>query len=423
MSLIDRDRKFVWHPFTQVKTAPDPIPIVRGEGVWLFDEAGKRYIDANSSWWTILHGHGHPYIAEKISEQFNTLDHSIFAGATHPKAVELAERIVGHLPQQFEKVFFSDNGSTAVEVAIKMAYQFWHNQGIARKRFLAIEGAYHGDTFGAMSVGQRGYFNKPFEELFFDVDYIPFPTEDNIVEIEESMRELFDSGAFGGFIFEPLIQGAAGFRIYNSDLLERLLRIAKEYEVKMIADEVMTGFYRTGEMFAGDHIETKPDFVCLSKGVTGGVMACGLTATTAEVFNAFVSDDVGKALLHGHSFTANPIAVAAACASLDLLEKEECRAQVQMITDCHSEFVKQHQNNSQFKSIKSIGTILSIEIAVEGDSSYFSPVREKALDYFLNNEILLRPLGNVIFINPPYCISEEELRFIYSKVLNFLEIL
>ncbi|OIQ35201.1 MAG: adenosylmethionine--8-amino-7-oxononanoate transaminase [Crocinitomix sp. MedPE-SWsnd] len=421
MTLSEKDKQYVWHPFTQAQTSPEPIPIVKGEGVWLFDEEGKKYIDANSSWWTIIHGHAHPYMVEQISNQLSILDHSIFAGATHPKAAEVGERITNVLPENFAKVFFSDNGSTAVEVAIKMVYQYWHNKGIKKKRFLAIEGSYHGDTFGAMSVGQRGYFNRPFEHLFFDVDFIPFPTKENINEVLVKAKELLSSGDFAGFIFEPLVQGAAGMRIYEADWLNELVSIAKEHEVMTIADEVMTGFYRSGKMFAIDHIQEEVDFVCMSKGLTGGVMAMGLTATTQKVFDAFLSDEIGTALLHGHSFTANPIACSAVCASLDLFEKENTQKGIEKIVSSHANFLEKIKGDKRFKSARQQGTILSLEIEMGDESSYFSPIRTEAYNYFLANEILLRPLGNVIFFNPPYVINEEELEHVYSHILKFLD--
>ncbi|MGB1104063.1 MAG: adenosylmethionine--8-amino-7-oxononanoate transaminase [Crocinitomicaceae bacterium] len=420
MSLIERDKTYVWHPFTQAQIAPDPIPIKSAKGVWLYAEDGKKYLDANSSWWTIVHGHGNEYIADAIHQQFLEADHLIFAGATHPKAVEVAERIVKVLPCGYQKVFFSDNGSTSVEVAIKMIYQYWHNKGVEKKRFLAMEGAYHGDTFGAMSVGQRGYFNIPFEHLFFDVDYIPFPTEENFREVMEKMESYFKSGDFAGFIVEPLVQGAAGMRIYKPEWLERMFAMAKKYNVKSIADEVMTGFYRTGSFFAIQQITTIPDFVCLSKGVTGGVMPIGLTVTTQEIFDAFLGEDTSTALLHGHSFTANPLSCSAVCASLDLFEQEETQSNIQRIVKSHERFLKKYGADSIFKSAKSMGTILSLEIEIGEESGYFSSIRTEAYSYFMENEILLRPLGNVIFFNPPYCISQEELDFVYEHIMNFL---
>lgn len=421
MTLIEKDAKFVWHPFTQAQTAPEPIPIIRGEGAWLFAEDGRKFIDANSSWWTVLHGHGNQHIAKSLSDQFTVLDHAIFAGATHPKAVEIAEKIVNVLPAGFSKVFFSDNGSTAVEVAIKMCYQFWHNKGEHKKRFLAIEGSYHGDTFGAMSVGQRGYFNKPFEHLFFDVDFIPFPTEDNSIEVIKQVEELFKTGEFAGFIFEPLVQGAAGMRIYEAEWLEAFVKLANKYGVLAVADEVMTGFYRTGKMFAIDHIQSKADIVCMSKGLTGGVMAMGLTVASQKIYDAFLSDDIGKALLHGHSFTGNPLACTAAIASLEVLEAESSKNQIELIVNSHRDFIESNKSSPFFKSIRQQGTILSLEINVGEESSYFSSIRTEAYNYFLEHEILLRPLGNVIFFNPPYCISKEELKHVYAHISSFLE--
>lgn len=420
MGLVERDKACVWHPFTQALTAADPIPMVKGKGAWLFDENGKRYLDANSSWWTINHGHAHPYIAKQIHDQFLELDHVMFAGATHPKAVETAERLVDILPSAFQKVFFSDNGSTAVEVGIKMVYQYWYNKGETKRRFLAIEGAYHGDTFGAMSVGQRGYFNKPFEHLFFDVDFIPFPTADNEAEIKAQVERLFQTGAFAGFIFEPLVQGAAGMRIYSAKLLSELVALANKYNVLTIADEVMTGFYRTGTYFAIDQLTVVPNIICLSKGVTGGVMPVGITVATQQIFDAFLAEDTTKALLHGHSFTGNPLSCAAICASLDLFEDENTQKGIEQIAQMHLSFVRENKDHSQLKSIKSLGTILSMEIKVGEESSYFSDIRTKAYNYFLANELLIRPLGNVIFINPPYCTTSKELETCYQTVLQFL---
>lgn len=421
MSLKEKDQEFVWHPFTQAQIAPSPIPIIKAKDVWLYGEDGKRYLDANSSWWTINHGHGNQYIADAIYKQFLEIDHVIFAGATHPKAIEVAERIVDALPKGFKKVFFSDNGSTSVEVGIKMIYQYWYNLGSTKKRFLALEGAYHGDTFGAMSVGQRGYFNKPFEHLFFDVDYIPFPTEDNFQEVISQCELYFQTGDFAGFIFEPLVQGAAGMRIYKAEWLDALLKLAKKYQVLTIADEVMTGFYRTGTMFAINQLTQTPDIICLSKGVTGGVMPVGLTVASQKIYDAFLSNETAKALLHGHSFTGNPLSCAAICASLDLFEESERMNQINQIVTNHIDFIEKQGKHPALKSAKTAGTILSLEVLESEASSYFSSIREKAYNHFLEDEILLRPLGNVIFFNPPYCIKQEELNKVYASVVNFLD--
>ncbi|MEO9532130.1 MAG: adenosylmethionine--8-amino-7-oxononanoate transaminase [Crocinitomicaceae bacterium] len=421
MSILEKDAQHVWHPFTQAQIAPQPIPVVSAKGAWLFTEDNKKYYDANSSWWTVLHGHCHPYITEKITEQLSTLDHVIFAGATHPKGVEVAERISNYLPNHFQKVFFSDNGSTSVEVAIKMVYQYWFNKEAKnRKRFVAISGAYHGDTFGAMSVGERDYFNRPFEHLFFDVDYLPFPTNDNWDEVLAKATELFSSGEVAGFIFEPLVQGASGMRMYSPAQLETLVALAKKYETITIADEVMTGFYRTGKPFAINHIDSEVDIICLSKGLTAGILPMGLTVTTQKMYDAFLHDEVAKGFLHGHSFTGNPIICAAICASLDLLEKKETLENIDLIVKSHEAFAKELEGHEYFKNVRQQGTILALEVNVEGMSSYFSSIRNEAYQFYLDHGILLRPLGNVIFINPPYCATHEDLKMVYEVTMKFL---
>lgn len=421
MTTLEKDSKYVWHPFTQSQTAKEPIPIVKGKDAWVWDENGNKYIDGNSAWWTIIHGHGNEYIANKINEQFLTLDHSVFAGVTHPKATETAERIVGLLPDNFQKVFFSDNGSTAVEVAIKMVYQYWYNKGVDKKRFIAIQGSYHGDTFGSMSVSQRGYFNQPFEHLFFDVDFIPFPTETNKEEVLAQMKALVDTGEFAGFIFEPLVQGASGMRMYDADVLDELISIAKSKDVLCIADEVMTGFYRTGTLFAIDQINQKPDIVCMSKGITGGVLPIGLTVATQNIFDAFLSNDTTKALLHGHSFTANPVTCAAVCANLDLLEDDGTVNKIEAIVKSHGAFSEKMTKHPLIANARQKGTIIALEVKVEEGSTYFSSIKDDAYEFFTKNELLIRPLGNVIFLNPPYCITPSELQFAYSKIEEFLD--
>lgn len=421
MSILEKDKAFVWHPFTQYQTSGDPLVIVKGKDHYLIDKDGKKYIDANSSWWTNVHGHSNEYLAKKVYEQFLTLDHSIFAGATHPKAVEISERLIHLLKRDFQKVFFSDNGSTSTEVALKMAFQYWHNQGDSkRKRMLALEGAYHGDTFGAMSVGQRGYFNKPFEHLFFDVDFIPFPCEENKEDVFQKVEALFSTGEFAGFIFEPLVQGSAGMRMYSPEILQGLVEIAKKHQVITIADEVMTGFGRTGKMFAIDHIETSPDIICLSKGITGGSLPIGITVASQAMFDAFLDQDTTKALLHGHSYTGNALCCAAVSASLDLFEKEETWEVVDLIASMNHDFVEEMKAHPKVKTVRMQGTIMALEIETGGESNYFSNIKQMAMDYFIENGIHLRPLGNVIFLNPPYTITKEDLEYVYQKMRDFL---
>ena len=420
VDLLKKDKQYVWHPFTQHQTAGDPLQVVRAEGTLLFDIEGKSYIDANSSWWVNVHGHGHPHLAEAVNKQFMELEHVVFAGVTHPKAVELSERITKVLPENFQRVFFSDNGSTSTEVALKMSFQYWFNKDEDRKRVLAIEGAYHGDTFGAMSVGERDMFNRPFEPFFFDVDYLPFPESDKEAEILTKAEKLLSTKTFASLILEPLVQGASGMRMYSSNFLDQLSAIAKKYETIVIFDEVMTGFGRTGKMFAMDHCEVKPDIVCLSKGLTGGTMALGLTVASEKMYQSFLSDEMARGFLHGHSFTANPLACAVSCANLDLFEKPSTKEAINTIVSWNKTFADELKQWQSVENVRQQGTILAFSVKNEAGNTYFSSIRDRAYKFFLNNGVLLRPLGNTIFINPPYCITEEEYIELKSVILGFL---
>ena len=419
MNWQSEDEKYVWHPFTQVKTEQNPLVITHAIDATLIASDGSKYLDCNSSWWVNVHGHGNEHIADALQDQFHQIDHVIFAGVTHPKAIELAKRICEKLNNDLTKVFYSDNGSTAVEVALKMAIQYWHNQKVNRPRILALEGAYHGDTFGAMSVGERDCFNVPFEPYFFEVTYLPFPTSEMEEEILINAENLLKSREFGCLILEPLIQGSAGMRIYSISFLEKLTTIAKKYGTLVIYDEIMTAFGRTGKLFAFEHTQVQPDIICLSKGLTGGVLPLGLTVTTQSIFDAFLSEERVKAFLHGHSFTGNPLACAAACASLDLFEKEETWAEIDAIGKRNAAFIETIKLNPQVKDVRGIGTILAIELN-DSESGYFSQKKEIAYHYFLENGLLLRPLGNVIFINPPYCLTEDEQQYIFDVITSFL---
>lgn len=421
MSLIEDDRAHVWHPFTQHHTAENPLEITRAEGVYLYDTHGKSYIDANSSWWVNVHGHGHPHIGEAINDQFKTLDHVVFAGVTHPKAVELAKRITSKLPEHLSKVFFSDNGSTAIEIALKMAFQYFYNKEEQRRKVVAISGSYHGDTFGAMSVGQRGYFNKPFEPFFFDADYIDFPDGSNEDAILNQAKKFFETQEVAVLVIEPLVQGAAGMRMYSVQFLEQLTKLAHEYGTLVIFDEVMTGFGRTGKLFAGDFCSEKPDFVALSKGLTAGVMALGLTVASEKVYQAFLSDDTSKALLHGHSFTANPIACAVACANLDLFEKEATWDNIRNIESWGKDFMKKLEKYSCVCNIRQQGTITAFEINTGEGNTYFSEIKTRAYKFFLAKGVLLRPLGNVLFVNPPFTINKKEYEYVTAAIAEFLD--
>lgn len=418
MSLQEKDKQYIWHPFTQMQNAQNILPVVKAEGLYLFTEDGKKIMDAVSSWWTNVHGHSHPHIAKALNEQFKTLDHVIFAGFTHPKAIELAERIINKLPF-LDKVFFSDDGSTSVEVAIKMAFQYWYNKKEPKTKIVAFKNAYHGDTFGAMSVGGRDTFNNPFNPFLFDVEFIDVPTTGNEENVIEQLIDKVQHNDVAAFIFEPLVQGSAGMVMYSPEVLNQLINICGKHKVITIADEVMTGFGRTGKFFATDYITNKPDIVCLSKGLTGGVLPLGLTVCTNDIYNAFLSNDHSNTFFHGHSFTGNALSCAAACASLDIFEEQNTWNQIEMIIDSHKKFAKKLSNHKTFKEIRQTGTILALEIE-NGESSYFNNLRDILYHYFLENNILLRPLGNVLYILPPYCIKQEELARIYTAIEMFL---
>lgn len=421
MSLKEKDKKYIWHPFDQMKGA-DIISIVKGEGAYVFDENGKKYIDGFSSWWVNVHGHAHPYIAQKISEQVFVLEHVAFGGFTHPQAVKLAERLVNLLPTKIEKVFFSDNGSTANEVALKIAMQYWFNKGEKRNVFIALENDYHGDTFGSMSVTARGGFNEPFEQYLFDVQFIDVPTAKNRVEVLKKLEELLKANDVAAFIFEPIVQGAAGMLIHSPETLSELIGLCEKYKVLTIADEVFTGFGRTGKLFAVDFLQNKPDIICLSKGITGGFMPLGITAVSDNIFQAFYSDNKKHTFLHGHSYTGNPLACAAANASLDIFDQEDIFGLIKDISKMQSEFVDSVKNHSKIRAARSFGTIAAIELESQQETSYFNEIGKDAYQWLLKKGIILRPLGNVIVIVPPYCIKKEDLNFIYAQIKIYLEL-
>ena len=391
-SIKERDKEVIWHPYTPMKLWPEAIGIVKGEGVYLIDEEGNRFIDAISSWWVNLHGHSHPYIAQKVSEQLHTLEHSIFAGFTHEPAVELAERLLAILPGDQKKIFYSDNGSTAVEVALKMSLQYWNNKGIEKKKFIALEGAYHGDTFGAMSVSGRSLFTQAFNDKLFDVAFIPFPQEGNTESIQQ-LEALLELNNVAGFIVEPLIQGTAGMRTYSAETLEQYFGLCKKYDTLIIADEVMTGFGRTGKLFACDNISTASDIICLSKGLTGGTMPFGITACGQHIFDAFYNDDKTKTLYHGHSYTANPIACAASLASLDLLLKEECTEARKQIEVAHTTFAEKIKDHDKVIAVRVQGTIIALELNTGSSTSYTNEQRDFLYRFFIERKILIAPAG------------------------------
>ncbi len=420
MSLIERDKKVIWHPYTQMKNALPIVPIVKGEGVYVFDDKGNKYIDAVSSWWVNIHGHSHPHIAKLVSKQLNELEHVIFAGFTHEPAVQLAERLLAILPGKQEKIFYSDNGSTAVEVALKMCLQFFNNKGkVEKKKVLAFKDAYHGDTFGAMSISGRSIFTNPFNSFLFDVEFIDLPNEDNIENLKSHISHHKDQLCC--FIFEPLILGAGGMQMYGAKYLDQLLSCCAANDILTIADEVMTGFGRTGTLFACDQLINRPDIFCLSKGLTGGTMPMGVTSCNEKVFNAFLSDDKLKTLYHGHSFTANPVACAASLASLDILLTDETLTNIKRVEAQHQRFFERIKHHLKVRTLRQTGTIIAIEWETGDNTSYLSGLRDQLYTYFLNKGIILRPLGNIVYILPPYVISNVELAYIYQTIEQALE--
>jgi len=420
MTLQERDKKAVWHPFTQIKIAPLPIVIVKGEGVYLYDEQGKKYIDAIASWWVNIHGHCHPYLTKKISEQLQTLEHAIFSGFTHAPAIQLAERLLKRLPDNQSKIFYSDNGSTAVEVALKMAFQYWSNQSINRTKVVAFENGYHGDTFGGMSVGARNAFNLPFQKLLFDVIHIPVPVKGKEEMTIDAFTEALKHEDVAAFIFEPLIQGAGGMVMYSEKILDELIRLCNAKNVITIADEVMTGFGRTGKFFASDYLKNKPDIVCMSKGLTGGVMPLGATSCADFIYNAFLSDDKMKTFFHGHSYTANPTACSAALASMDMFDKPGVFENIQRIEQQHNLFLQKIKSSKALVDARQLGTILALEVKTNEQTHYLNSLADRISDFFISEGIILRPLGNVIYVLPPYCISNDDLQYIYDAIEKFL---
>jgi adenosylmethionine-8-amino-7-oxononanoate aminotransferase len=450
--LLHKDLQYIWHPFTPQPAHPEPILITRGEGSLLIDQEGRSYIDAISSWWVNLHGHAHPYIAEKIYQQALTLEQVIFAGFTHRPAIELAERILKLLPGDFSRVFYSDNGSTATEVALKMAIQYWWNVEskisevrsekykqsgspslrtsqilhlTSRKKIMAFRDAYHGDTFGAMSVSDRGVFTMAFHELLFDVIFLDRPTPENIDDIKALVQHHGPSTAC--FIYEPLVQGAGGMKTYDAALLNELLNTMKAQEIICIADEVMTGFGRTGKLFASAYMHCTPDIICLSKGLTGGTMALGLTACTDHIYKAYLHAEKKHSFFHGHSFTANPLACTAALASLDLLERETCTDQIAWISRQQAAFTERLRNNAniypkKIRNPRSIGTIAAFEIS-QGPDGYLNDVSRHITETSMDKGVYLRPLGNTLYTMPPYCITNAEMSTIHQTILEILEAL
>jgi adenosylmethionine-8-amino-7-oxononanoate aminotransferase len=413
--LIRRDRASVWHPFTQSALEHDMLDVDRASGASIFLTSGEELIDGISSWWCNLHGHGHPDLVNAATEQFKRLDHVLFAGCTHEPAVRLAEELLIIIPGQLGKVFYSDNGSTAVEVALKIAIQWWHNRGDTRRTIVALKNSYHGDTFGAMSAGARGLFTKPFDPLLFKVEHIDISDEDRVAGALEQLCARQDVAAF---IYEPLIQGAGGMCIYNHQVLERLISVCKRHGVICIADEVMTGFGRTGPLFASSALSLTPDLVCISKGLTSGSIPLSATVCSEEIFKGFASNNRAHTFFHGHTYTGNPIAAAVALASLKLTESSECAANRSRIHAAHLRCVEELKKIANVSNPRVLGTIMAFDLVDPATGGYLSSVRDAALRFFRERGVLLRPLGNIVYAMPPYCITDKQLKQLHSSMIE-----
>jgi adenosylmethionine-8-amino-7-oxononanoate aminotransferase len=408
-------RSPVWHPFTQHGLEPDMLPIARSEGAWLETIDGRRIFDGISSWWVITHGHRHPKIVHAIQEQAAKLDQVIFAGFTHEPAEAVARGLIEIAPRGLAHVFFSDSGSTSVEVALKMALGYWKHIGKARTRVLALEHAYHGDTIGTMSAGARGVFNAAYEPLLFDVGRIPYPEKGMEQRTFDSLEHACRAGDVAAFICEPLILGAGGMLIYDAATLAEMHRICARYDVLFIADEVMTGFGRTGTLFASEQANVSPDIVCVAKGITGGSIPLAATLCTDAIFDAHLSKDRSRTFFHSSSYTANPIACAAAAANLEIWRSEPVIARIGALAKAQASRLAQIAKDPRFENARQIGTITAFEFSGAG-TGYLADVALSLRRKLLDRNVLLRPLGATIYVMPPYCATADDLNGVYAAI-------
>lgn len=416
MNLSQKDAAYLWHPYTQHKTAHAPIVVKSAKDAEITDENGNVYIDAIASWWVNPFGHSNTFIADAVYKQMTTLEHVLFGGFTHEPAIAVAEKLLAMLPQNQNKVFFSDNGSTAVEVAIKASLQYFYNNGERRKTIIAFENAFHGDTFAAMAASGISLYTMAFQGMFIDVVRIPVPVPGAEEACFTALESAIKANDCAAFIFEPLVLGAAGMVMYEPQVLDKLIRICRDNNILTIADEVMTGFGKTGKTFACDYLEEHPDMICLSKALTGGTIPMAITTFSNDIFEAFYSDDINKALFHGHTFTANPTGCAAALASFELLEKPETQQNIDRISKKHEKFIAQMKQHPKVLSARCLGVIAAIELKTNTDGSYYGTLRNKLYDFFIQNGIVLRPVGNIVYVLPPYVITDAQLGSVYEKI-------
>ncbi len=434
----------LWYPFTILKDAPKPLKVKSGKGLWLELEDGREIMDAISSWWVNTFGHAHPKITQAITQQSEKLEHVVFANFTHDPAEQAAEMIADALPGSLNRVFYSDDGSTAMEVAMKMAYQYWKNKGQDRPKFICFEGAYHGDTFGAMSAGERSVFTNVFQDLLFDVEFLPYPDtwigdntvgdrEDEIIaELEMMLTD--NPETYAGIMIEPLVQGAGGMKMCREDFLQKLHWVNRQYNTLLIFDEVMTGFGRTGDWFACQRAQVEPDIIAMAKGLTGGFLPLSATVASDDIYDTFYSSDPEKTFWHGHSYTANPLGCVAAIAACELMEEYE--PVYSTMEQWHADELHKLRDHPRLKKHRVLGTIAAMDIDTENrdvevdpytsevlrdEDGYLNSVADEIKKRCVDHGVLLRPLGNVLYLMPPYCTTREQLSQMYSAITDLLE--
>ncbi len=417
----------IWHPFTRQLGEGEPLKIVRGQGEYLYDATGKKLIDAIASWWTVIHGHNHPHIVEAIRRQLETLDHVMLAGFTHENAEVVAYKLLAISDKIFERVFFSDNGSTAVEVMLKLALQYWHNLAQPQKQeIIHFSSAYHGDTVGAMSVAGSSLFNAPFSSLLFHSPCFKYPCKEDDPSLEELERYLkMHSNETAAIIVEPLIAAVSGMQFQESDALKRIEDLARRFDVLLLFDEVFTGMGRvgSGNYFAYQKSATKPDIIAVAKGLTGGALPLAATLVNEKVYREFLSDEPLRAFYHGHTMTGNPLGCAAAVASLELFEKED-RLKGVMDLETHMRALWNSiaiRHGDKISAPRSMGAVSAADVNPRSEKSGYTfsaslHFREMAR----KQGVILRPLGNVLYVTPPYNISKEALEAVFDVLDELL---
>lgn len=418
-NLSSRDKKHLWHPLTQHKFQKEQLAVTSANGAVLYDENGKEYIDGIASWYTVMYGHCNAYIIAAMTKQMNNLDFVMFSGLTHEPAIELSEKLMQLLPGNQAKIFFNDNGSTAIEAAIKMAFQYYHNNDEKRDTLIAFEGGFHGDTFGAMSASGLSSYNGPFQDFLLKVVRIPIPHDGNLENVKSELARILNENSCAAFVFEPLVQGAAGMKFHSAKGLDALIALCQDNDVLCIADEIMTGFGKTGKNFASDYLNTDPDIICLSKALTAGMFPLSITSCSQKVYNRFLSDEVSKGFFHAHTFSAHPIGCAAAIAGIELLNSPEILERRTYIATAHKSFAAMLKNHGKVSDVRTIGVILAVDLKIEMER--YGNLRDTMYQFFMERGVLLRPLGNTIYVLPPFVISDEQLQKIYTAITALLE--